>query len=162
MSELVIRRAVRADLSALPTLLDEADELHRRALPWLFRQVEGIEQTAFREVYLSDPAHAVFLAQVGADSFAGVIYAFLRPLPRAPIVRPATVAEIDLLVVKSSVRRQGIGKRLVSAALDWANQHGASRTELGVYEFNEPARAFWASLGFAPLSSRLVRHANGA
>ena len=68
MTEIVVRRATPMDSSALPELLAEADELHRRALPWLFRQVE----------------------------------------------------------------------------------------------FNGATRAFWASLGFEPLSQRLVRHADTA
>jgi GNAT superfamily N-acetyltransferase len=50
------------------------------------------------------------------------------------------------------------GVRLVQAALQWATDNGATRTELGVYEFNEAARAFWASLGFETLSRRLVAH----
>jgi GNAT superfamily N-acetyltransferase len=83
---------------------------------------------------------------------------FLRPAARAPIVQPAVVAEIDALVVSPSGRRQGVGSRLVRAALQWAADHGATRTELGVYEFNEAARAFWASVGFETLSRRLVVH----
>ena len=47
---------------------------------------------------------------------------------------------------------------LVEAALAWARLAGATRTELGVYDFNEGARAFWASLGFQVLSYRMVRH----
>ena len=35
-----------------------------------------------------------------------------------------------------------------------------TRTELGVYEFNEPARRFWATTGFETLSRRLVVHSS--
>jgi hypothetical protein len=34
----------------------------------------------------------------------------------------------------------------------------ATRTELGVYEFNEEARIFWESMGFATLFRRMCRH----
>ena len=73
-------------------------------------------------------------------------------------MKPAVVAELDSLAVSQRFRRQRIGTRLVEAALDWAKAAGASRTELNVYEFNEPARAFWASFGFETLWRRLARH----
>lgn len=158
MSETTIRRAVPADAGALTGLLEEVDELHRDALPWLFRRIEGAEQTAFRDAFLSKPDHAAFLAIAADGTFAGVVYVFLRATARAAIVVPAVVAEIDVLVVKSSYRRLGIGKRLVEAALEWASLAGASRTELGVHHFNEPARAFWTALGFEIMMYRLVRH----
>ena len=153
-----IRRAEAADLDAIGALLEEVDELHRRALPWLFRRVDGPEQTAFRDAFLSKSDHATFLAVAADGRFAGVLFAFLRPPPRAPIVKPAVVLELDTLAVKACFRRQGIGSKLVDAALAWGILAGASRTELGVFDFNEPARAFWASLGFQVLSYRMVRH----
>jgi diamine N-acetyltransferase len=156
----IIRRALAADLAAIAVLLEEVDELHRTAHPWLFRRLDGAEQTAFRDDFVSKPDHATFLAVAADGTFAGVLYAFLRPPPRAPIVRPAVVAELDALAVKTSFRRRGIGKQLVGAALEWARRAGASRTELGVFDFNETARAFWTSLGFQVLSYRMVRHSD--
>jgi len=156
---MIIRRAVAADLDAIGALLEEVDELHRRALPWLFRRVGGPEQTAFRDASVSNSDHAAFLAVAPDGSFAGVLYAFLRPPPRAPIVVPAVVVELDTLAVKTGFRRQGIGRQLVNAALAWGSLAGATRTELGVFDFNAPARAFWASLGFQVLSYRMIRHA---
>jgi hypothetical protein len=94
-----IRRAVPADLDAIAGLLEEVDELHRTAHPWLFRRVDGAEQTAFRDGFVSKPDHVTFLAVAADGTFAGVLYAFLRPPPRAPIIRPAVVAELDALAV---------------------------------------------------------------
>ena len=160
MGEVTIRRAVIADLGAVMALLEDGDNLHRDALPWLFRQVDGPPLTAFLEAYVSKTDHAMFLAAAPDGSVAGVVYMFLRQPSRAPIVKPAVVAEIDALVVASAFRRQRIGTRLFEVALRWANDSGATRTELGVYEFNEPARAFWASVGFRTLLRRLVLHSN--
>ena len=158
MTEPSIRRAVMGDLGAVVALLEDSDDLHRRALPWLFRRVDGLPLSGFLEVYVSKADHAMFLAVAADGSLAGVLYMFLRPPARAPIVKPARVAEIDALVVASTQRRNRIGTRLVEVALRWANDQGAARTELGVYEFNESARAFWASVGFETLSRRLVLH----
>jgi len=158
MSEVAVRRAVLADLTAVMALLEEVDELHRRALPWLFRQVEEPAVGDFLEPYVSQPDRVMFLACAPDQSLAGALYMFLRQPARAPIVQPTVVAEIDTLVVHSRFRRQGAGTKLVRAALRWADDASATRTELGVYEFNEPARAFWHSVGFETLSRRLVAH----
>jgi ribosomal protein S18 acetylase RimI-like enzyme len=160
MAEVIIRRGVMADLAAVVLLLEEVDELHRTALPWLFRRVEGAPLTGFLEAYVSEHDHAMFLAVALDGSVVGALYMFLRQPARAPIIRPTLVAEIDALAVNSGSRRQHIGTRLVQAALDWAQVSGATRTELGVYEFNAPARAFWASLGFETLMRRLTLHSN--
>jgi GNAT superfamily N-acetyltransferase len=141
-------------------LLEDGDNLHRDALPWLFRHVDGPPMTDFLEAYVSKPDHAMFLAVTPDGSLAGVLYMFLREPSRAPIVKPALVAEVASLVVASIFRRQRIGTRLVEVARRWANDSGATRTELNVYEFNGPAQAFWASVGFQTLSRRLVLHSN--
>jgi GNAT superfamily N-acetyltransferase len=162
MNDVIIRRAVLSDLGAVVGLLEHADNLHRDALPWLFREAEGTSMTGFLEAYVSKADHAMFLAAAADGTIAGVVYLFMRQPSRAPIVRPAIVAELDALVVAARFRRQQVGTRLVAAALQWAKDFGAARTELGVYEFNEPARAFWASVGFETLSRRMVLHTDRA
>jgi ribosomal protein S18 acetylase RimI-like enzyme len=159
MDEVTFRRAVSADLAAVVALLEDVDRLHREALPWLFRRVEGTALVDFLEPYVSQSDRVMFLACAAERSLAGVLYMFLRQPARAPVVEPAIVAEIDSLVVHPALRRQRVATRLVDAALRWAQDSGATRTELGVYEFNETARAFWQSVGFGTLSRRLVLHA---
>jgi GNAT superfamily N-acetyltransferase len=158
MGEVTIRRAVREDLPAIIAMLDEVDDLHRRALPWLFRQVDEPRSAGLLDDYVSKQDRTMLLATTSEAALAGVLYMFMRQPARAAIVQPTLIAEIDVLIVSRSVRRQGIGTRLVQAALQWATDKGATRTELGVYEFNESAHAFWASVGFRTLSRRLVAH----
>jgi GNAT superfamily N-acetyltransferase len=158
MGDVTIRRAVVADLVAVVALLEDVDQLHRSALPWLFRQIAEHALTGFLEPYVLQSDRVMFLACAPDRSLAGVLYMFLRQPARAPIVQPTIVAEIDTLVVHSSFRRQHVATRLVQAALRWAGDSGATRTELGVYEFNEAARAFWHFVGFQTLSRRLVLH----
>ena len=158
MSDVKIRRAVVADLSAVVELLADTDTLHREALPWLFRRAEGANWNEFLEPFVSQPDRVMFVAVTDDGTLAGATYMLIRPPARAPIVKPAVVAELDSLAVNAAFRRQRVGTRLVETALEWAKTAGATRTELNVYEFNEPARAFWASFGFETMSRRLVRH----
>ena len=121
MDEVTIRRAVIADLEAVSALLQDLDDLHRGALPWLLRRVDGPPLTDFLEAYVSKHDYAMFLAVAPEGSLAGVLYMFLRQPARASIVAPTVVAEIDALVVNVAFRRQHIGTRLVQAALNWAS-----------------------------------------
>jgi GNAT superfamily N-acetyltransferase len=157
VGEIAIRRAVIEDLPAVIAMLREVDDLHREALPWLFRRVDHAALGGFLEDYITKQDRTMLLA-TSPEGPLGVLYIFIRQPARAPIVQPAVVAEIDALVVSPSARRQGVGSRLVRAALQWGADRGATRTELNVYEFNEAARAFWASVGFETLSRRLVAH----
>lgn len=66
----------------------------------------------------------------------------------------ADEAEILTLAVQPSARRQGLGARLVAAAIDRATASGATRMFLEVAEDNAPARALYVSLGFEPAGRR--------
>ncbi|HTA93973.1 MAG TPA: GNAT family N-acetyltransferase [Polyangiaceae bacterium] len=159
MTEMVIRRAVRNDLPRIVELFGQVDELHRDALPWLFRKLDEPRPLEVLESFITDPDRTALVAtDLAGSPPAGVLFIMIRELSKAPIICPARVAEIDTLVVDRSSRRQGIGRGLVRAALHWAHDVRATRTELGVYEFNEEARIFWESMGFASLFRRMCKH----
>ena len=56
---------------------------------------------------------------------------------------------IDQLVVRPSHRRQGIGRSLVSRCVYNLMRIGIRKWHLFVFEDNEPALAFWSSLGWS-------------
>jgi putative acetyltransferase len=61
-------------------------------------------------------------------------------------------AEIKSMRTAASHRRQGVAKRLLQHLLEEAKQRGYTRVSLetGSMEFFRPARALYASFGFAP------------
>jgi ribosomal protein S18 acetylase RimI-like enzyme len=158
MAAPTVRRAGLADLASVHALLDQVDELHARALPWLLRRVDAPPSDDWLRAFVVESDHAALLAHASDGTPVGLLLCLIREPGRVSIVRPARVAEIDTLVVDSSFRRQGVGKTLVRAALEWARDSGATRTELGVYEFNDDALRFWHAMGFETLSRRLVMH----
>jgi len=66
----------------------------------------------------------------------------------------ADEAEILTLAVVPEARRQGLGRRLLRAALGAACGAGAARLFLEVAEDNEPALALYSSEDFAPIGRR--------
>jgi putative acetyltransferase len=64
--------------------------------------------------------------------------------PRRAIAHVATLG----MSVRASWRRKGVGRELLSAALEWAPSAGIKRVELYVYARNEGAIKLYESLGF--------------
>jgi GNAT superfamily N-acetyltransferase len=158
----LVRRGALADLAAIRGLMAEVDEFHREALPWLFRRAEGAADDDELADFVSKPEHAAFVAEPPSGGLAGALLVLIRSPRALSIVRRARIAEIDALAVTRAFQRQGVGTALVRAALAWAREQGATRSELGVYEFNERARSFWASVGFETLSRRMKRNLDDA
>jgi RimJ/RimL family protein N-acetyltransferase len=78
-----------------------------------------------------------------AGTIAG--YVKLGPLPLASC---AHVREIKGLAVDPGLRRRGVGKALVQAAIERAKRSGARRLVLRVLAENTAARALYAACGF--------------
>ena len=57
--------------------------------------------------------------------------------------------DIGALWVDPDMRRRGIGRALLEAALSWAQDAGASRAELWASQSNEAARQLLLGAGFA-------------
>lgn len=63
-------------------------------------------------------------------------------------------SELDRVLVTPPARRQGIGRRLVTAGMADAYRSGAAEMILEVRESNQAAVGLYGSLGFVPLRSR--------
>ncbi|WLW54087.1 GNAT family N-acetyltransferase [Streptomyces sp. YU58] len=61
---------------------------------------------------------------------------------------------IGLLMVDTSVRRQGHGRRLASQLEDRFRAAGRTAVRLAVLDGNDRALAFWTSLGYEPIAHR--------
>jgi GNAT superfamily N-acetyltransferase len=157
-TRVAVRIAELGDAPVIEALLDYIDELHRAALPRILQQTDEPRPAEFLGRFLTQAGCVALVALVDVDPEpVGVLLACVREVAADPIVIRTRVAEIDTIVVTPLRRRQGIALALVGAAMEWARANGATRVELGVYEFNQAARAFWQSGGFETLSRRLEK-----
>jgi ribosomal protein S18 acetylase RimI-like enzyme len=154
---ITIRRATAQDYDDLCEILDEVDALHRQRMPHLFRKPEGpVREQAYILEQLADEDVALFIAEVEGQA-AGLVHVVVWETPPIPILVPRRLAIVDSLVVKERFRRRGIGRALMHESHRWALGKGAPEIELSVFEFNEPARAFYEGLGYETISRRMGR-----
>ncbi|EOT29934.1 GNAT family N-acetyltransferase [Enterococcus saccharolyticus] len=56
--------------------------------------------------------------------------------------------EIERIYIRSTHKRQGLGRYLIDQACNLAVKKGKETIWLGVWEHNQPARAFYQTMGF--------------
>jgi len=157
MSGLAVRAATPADYDAICTLARELDRVHGDNLPGRFRRHDGPARTrSYVEGLIADDD--TFLAVAELDGrLVGIINSGLGDTHDIPVKVARKFLRVRGIVVDPSFRHRGIGRALFDAATAWAGRRGAVEVQLTVYEFNETAQAFFAGLGFTPLSRRLTR-----
>ena len=106
-------------------------------------QVDPGVEDRFRAM-LESPQYAIFVA----EDEAGHVVGLLSASQRWTLWHSGPCALIEELVVDESARRQGIGRALIQAALDWARAHGCSEVEISTEQDNLNAQAFYRRLGF--------------
>ncbi|MEU7731730.1 GNAT family N-acetyltransferase [Streptomyces griseus] len=88
-------------------------------------------------------------ADPGTEGGAPRIAGYIRLVPPTPLAANAHVRQIRGLAVATWARGAGVGRTLVRAACAEARRRGANRITLRVLAHNDPARALYASEGFA-------------
>jgi len=80
----------------------------------------------------------------------------------APGVGSSTDQELRRLYVHAPFQKQGIGARLMEAALDHSSLRNAERIFLDVWEHNDGARRFYERYGFEVIGARTFHVESGA
>ncbi|MFL5941667.1 MAG: GNAT family N-acetyltransferase [Gaiellaceae bacterium] len=88
------------------------------------------------------PHAAVFVAEDDAGTVVGRLSVGRDPHPAS-----THVADVGLMVAVGA-RRQGVGRALLQAAVDWARAAGVRKLELHVFPWNEAAIKLYESFGF--------------
>ena len=141
--DFVVRPAEPGDAEAL-TRLAEAVSAEPEA--WLisaggeWRSVG--EERRYLKAVRRYPHAAVYVAERSDGTIVG-------RLSLARDTHPASGHVADLgLMVSIDARRQGVGRALLGAAVDWARASGVSKIELHVFPWNEPAIKLYERFGF--------------
>lgn len=143
MSELSIRPAIPADVPEILRLIRALAAAGERPAPLIAPLTEA---SMLADGFGSDPAFEVLLACRGdrAVGFAQFYLSYAAWIGQ----RIVTIAN---LYVEPDERRGGLARKLVAAVAKQGLARRARRLELFV-EVTNPARAFYARLGFAEMT----------
>ena len=147
-----VRTARPEELGTLAHLLDEVIVLHHHQDPTQFREPGSIAHAQYLEERIQDQDAAIFVAEV-KGALAGIAVAVIRDAP--PFLNPDRFVLLENLVVTATLRRAGVGRKLVAAAGVWARARSIEELDLNVYEFNHSAIRFYEALGFQTVSRRM-------
>jgi GNAT superfamily N-acetyltransferase len=151
-----IRPATRDDVDALASLRPGVHDQHVRAQPDYFKPLSHEAARRLAETWFSRGDTRVLLASLD-EAPVGYLMATIAERAESDAVHGRRVLYIDQIAVTESARGRGCGKRLMEAAVALARELGLGIVELEVWYFNDDARAFFVSQGFAPSRERLVR-----
>lgn len=149
---IAIRPAQASDTDFVAGLAPALLRYGSPAWPDPMRFAPGFQAVLADAVAGQDERAPVFIAE-GAD---GVRLGFISLKTNQHIggIRRGHVA--DLAVVEDA-RRTGVGRELMKTAETWARQQGMSIVSLDVWAPNEPARSFYADLGYTPEALNLIK-----
>lgn len=155
--EVRVRVADGDDVLAIDDLILSLDAFHARARPDLFRVPSGSPRGEdFLQTALEDPEQQILVAVRGGE-VVGYVHVLIRDTAAASYRVERRYSEIDTISVRPAAQRIGAGRKLIEAALSWAASRGVSDHQIGVHEFNRPARALYEQLGFVPSVTLLRR-----
>jgi ribosomal protein S18 acetylase RimI-like enzyme len=161
-----VRLATRADLPALGRLGALLVKAHVGFDAARFMNPGGNLEEGyawFLGTQLDEPDVVIYVAaEAGADGaeVLGYAYAGLEPLSWKELREPAGF--VHDVVVAPAARGRGLGRRLVDAAADWLEAHGAPRVMLWTAEKNPGAQRLFERLGFRRTMIEMTRERRGA
>lgn len=141
---LQIRKFSMEDLDRITAMLREVG--YPTTLSVMKERMEAMEQ---------DPLHSVFVAEMNNQVVGMVDFRQVTSYCK----QHECIAEITALIVDERLRGQGLGRRLVFSAEEWARVQGCSQIFLksGNRVERAPAHAFYRRIGFEKSGYRFVK-----
>lgn len=142
----VVRAARAQDLDRVAALWGAITQHHAHLDPlFTMRKDAAGELRELLSALLRDRDAEIFVFDEGGD-LPGMCIVRIDRAP--PILEEVERAEITDLGVRESLRRRGIGRALVGAAIRWISDSGVGRVEVQVAHGNVEGQAFWRAAGF--------------
>jgi len=138
MTDIIIKETRESDLLTIRQLTLE--------LIKAIGETEGIDIKLIAENcrnLLSEANSYILVAKI-----EGVVVGFINFTTRKTILHPGLSGLIDELIVAKSCRGKGIGRQLLSSAIEKSRQLGCCEVEVSTEKTNIKAREFYRQCGF--------------
>ncbi|MFE9919669.1 GNAT family N-acetyltransferase [Micromonospora sp. NPDC005553] len=139
MSDVIYREAARADLPAVIALL--ADDVLGKARD--LTEVDEAYERAFAAID-ADPRNQLIVAEQAGELVGCLQITYIPGLGRHGSERSL----IESVRVRSDRRGQGLGRQLMTWAVDQARERGCALVQLTTDKTREDAHRFYLGLGF--------------
>ncbi|MFG3419218.1 GNAT family N-acetyltransferase [Micromonospora sp. NPDC049460] len=139
MSDVIFREAVRADLPAVLALL--ADDVLGKSRD--FTEVDDAYERAFADI-AADPRNQLIVADADGEVVGCMQLTYIPGLGRHGAERQL----VEAVRVHSDRRGRGLGRQMMTWAVDQAKQRGCALVQLTTDKTRHDAHRFYLSLGF--------------
>ena len=139
MTDVIFREAVRADLPAIIALL--ADDVLGKARD--FTEVDEAYEKAFADI-AADPRNHLIVADADGELVGCMQITYIPGLGRHGAERSL----IESVRVRSDLRGRGVGRDMMTWAIDRARERGCALVQLTTDKSRADAHRFYRNLGF--------------
>ncbi|MEU2614594.1 GNAT family N-acetyltransferase [Micromonospora sp. NPDC007271] len=139
MTDVIFREAVHADLPAIIALL--ADDVLGKARD--FTEVDDAYEKAFADID-ADPRNHLIVADAGGELVGCMQITYIPGLGRHGAERSL----IEAVRVRSDLRGRGLGREMMTWAIDRARERGCALVQLTTDKTRADAHRFYRNLGF--------------
>ena len=153
VADMDVHRAGPDDTQQVTDLI-EALRRHMAAAPTFLHQEDSVEIEENAE-YLSDPAHALWLAYHGTEAVACMGQGPANP-KASDLINDAGTTSIISAYTRRSARGSGVATALLNQVLAWARAEGYERCAVDWEPMNVLATRFWTR-HFQPVSYAMIR-----
>ena len=141
----MVRKADKGDINALIKLLYQADAVHNGIRPDLFKSNTPKYDVQELETIISDDSKPIFVYDDGG--VVGHAFCQLIEVRNHRLLQDIKTLYIDDICVDEATRGHHIGKALFEYVCNYAKSIGCYNITLNVWEGNDPASAFYKSMG---------------
>ena len=151
----MIRKASLNDYNQISKLVSEVHQLHVLNRSDVYLDLKQPFSYAYFLQLLEEPTSNLFVIENFNQNLIGYSIINLLKTRSLTIMKPSTIAYIDDFCIASSYQHQGYGAQLFDYLKEYAKEQGATSLQLTVWEFNEPAKAFYEKMGMSTRNRRL-------
>ena len=145
-----VRVAVMEDADAIASLTAEVQQLHKEALPEVFKAPSNRLFSREKLATLLHDANSTLAVAESNREVIGHVYGVIMQRAENDFKAADKYMYIQQIGVCKNFRRQGVGRALIAFIEGRAMASAVTRLQLDYWAFNTRAQNFFASCGFSP------------
>lgn len=151
-----IRVAVASDYEGIQQLVKEVHQLHVQNRPDVYLDSEQpFGEQRYLDILEKEHTQILVIDDMASQELIGYTMLQIVDSPNLHIVKQQKIALIDDFCIAQRHRGKGMGKMLLNAVMQTVQREQVDSLQLTVWEFNEPARAFYESAGMQTRNRRM-------